>query len=39
MSIKIVVVFLLFIVALGLISGPGFRKFLYKVLGISRRGR
>lgn len=38
MSIKAVIVFLLFIVALALFSGPGFRKFLFAVLGI-KRGR
>lgn len=37
MSIKVVIVFLLFIVFLGLVSGPAFRRFLFRMLGISRR--
>lgn len=40
MSIKAVIVFLLLIVALAIIAGPGFRRFLRTVLGIGpRRGR
>jgi hypothetical protein len=39
MSVRIVVLFLLVIVALALFSGPGFRKFLLKLLGINRRDR
>ncbi len=39
MSIRIVILFLLIMVALALFSGPGFRRFLMKLLGISRRDR
>lgn len=39
MSVRIVVVFLLAMVALALFSGPGFRRFLKKLLGLSRRDR
>lgn len=39
MSIRAVVLFLLIIVVLALVSGPGFRKFLLKLLGIDRRDR
>lgn len=39
MSIRAVVLFLLIIVVLALVSGPGFRKFLLKMLGINRRDR
>lgn len=39
MSVRIVIVFLLVIVGLALFSGPGFRRFLKKMLGISRRDR
>lgn len=39
MSIKAVLLFLLFIVVLALVSGPGFRRFLMLLLGISRHGR
>lgn len=39
MSIRVVLVFLLVIVILALVSGPGFRKFLLKLLGINRRDR
>lgn len=37
--IKIVITFLLFMVVLALVSGPGFRRFLAKLLGIKRGGR
>lgn len=37
--VKAVIAFLLFMVALALISGPGFRRFLARVLGIKWRGR
>ena len=37
--VKFVLVFLLVMVALALFSGPGFRKFLMKLLGINRRDR
>lgn len=37
--IKIVITFLLFMVVLALVSGPGFRRFLTKLLGIKWRGR
>lgn len=39
MSVRIVILFLLVMVALGLFSGPGFRRFLKKLLGFSRRDR
>lgn len=39
MSIRVVVLFLLVIVVLALVSGPGFRRVLLKLLGISRRDR
>lgn len=39
MSIRVVILFLLVIVALALFSGPGFRRFLLKLLGISKRDR
>ena len=39
MSVKAVVLLLLVIVALALVSGPGFRRLLSKLLGLSRRGR
>lgn len=37
--IKIVIVFLLAIACLALIAGPGFRRFMCKLLGIPYRGR
>lgn len=37
--VKLVIVFLLVMVALALISGPGFRRVLARVLGIKRGGR
>lgn len=37
--IKTVLVILLLFVILGLISGPGFRRFLYKLLGLPNRDR
>lgn len=39
MSVRFVLVFLLIMVILALVSGPGFRKFLLKLLGINRRDR
>ncbi|SIT04842.1 hypothetical protein SAMN05421772_11442 [Paracoccus saliphilus] len=39
MSVRLVIVFLLVMVILALVSGPGFRKFLLKLLGINRRDR
>lgn len=36
--VKVVVIFLLLIVALGLLAGPGFRKLVARLLGI-KRGR
>ena len=39
MSIRAVILFLLVIAVLALIRGPGFRKFLLKMLGINRRDR
>ncbi len=39
MMLKIVLTFLLVMVVLALLAGPGFRRFLMKFLGISRRGR
>lgn len=39
MSVRFVIVFLLIMVILALVSGPGFRKFLLKLLGINRRDR
>lgn len=39
MSVRIVVLFLLIMVALALFSGPGLRRFLLKLLGLSRRDR
>lgn len=39
MSVRLVILFLLIMVALALFSGPGFRRFLMKLLGISRRDR
>lgn len=39
MSIRAVILFLLIIVVLALVSGPGFRRFLLKLLGIDRRDR
>ena len=36
--VKVVVIFLLLIVALGLLAGPGFRKLVARFLGI-KRGR
>lgn len=37
--LKIVLTFLLVMVVLAFIAGPGFRSFLFKLLGISRRDR
>jgi|TARA_B100001765_G_C19484624_1_gene330630 hypothetical protein len=37
--VKLVIVFLLVMVALALVSGPGFRKFLFRLLGIKPRDR
>ena len=37
--IKIVLTFLLVMVGLAIVAGPGFRRFMAKVLGISRRDR
>ena len=37
MSIKAVIVFLLVICALGMIAGPGFRRFVRVILGIGPR--
>lgn len=39
MSVRVVILFLLIMVVLALFSGPGFRKFLLKLLGLSRRDR
>ena len=39
MSIRAVVMFLLIMVVIALVSGPGFRRFLLKLLGINRRDR
>lgn len=39
MSIKAVILFLLIICAIALVSGPGFRRVLMAILGISRRDR
>ena len=39
MSIRAVILFLLIIVVLAIVAGPGFRRFMAKVLGISRRDR
>lgn len=39
MSVRLVVLFLLVIVVLALVSGPGFRRFLKAILGLSRRDR
>lgn len=39
MSLRVVFLFLLIMVALALVSGPGFRKFLLKILGFKRRDR
>lgn len=39
MSIRAVILFLLVIVAMALFHGPGFRRFLLKLLGLSRRDR
>lgn len=39
MSIRVVILFLLIMVVLALVSGPGFRKVLAKILGINRRDR
>ncbi len=37
--IKIVLTFLLIMVALALVGGPGFRRVIRKILGIERRDR
>lgn len=37
--LKIVLTFLLVMVALALIAGPGFRRILFRLLGVSRRDR
>ena len=37
--IKIVLVFLLVMVGLAIVAGPGFRRVMAKILGISRRDR
>lgn len=37
--IKIVLTFLLVMIAIALVAGPGFRRFMKKLLGISRRDR
>lgn len=37
--VKLVITFLLFMIILALVSGPGFRRFLMKLLGINRRDR
>jgi len=37
--IKAVLLFLLFIIVLALVSGPGFRRLLMALLGIGRNGR
>jgi hypothetical protein len=39
MSVRLVVIFLLVMVALALVSGPGFRRFILKILGFNRRDR
>lgn len=39
MSVRIVILFLIVMVAMALFSGPGFRKFLFRLLGINRRDR
>ncbi len=39
MSVRVVVLFLLIMVALALFSGPGFRRFLARILGLKRRDR
>lgn len=39
MSVRVVILFLLVMVALALFSGPGFRKFLARLLGLNRRDR
>ncbi len=39
MSVRIVIVFLLVIMALALFSGPGFRRFLTRLLGLTRNDR
>lgn len=39
MSVRLVILFLLVMVALALFSGPGFRRFLKKMLGLDRRDR
>lgn len=37
--VKIVLIFLLVMIAIAVLAGPGFRRFLLKFLGISRRDR
>lgn len=39
MSIKTVLLFLLIMCAIAIAGGPGFRKFMAKLLGISRHDR
>lgn len=39
MSVRIVILFLLVMVAIALFSGPGVRRFILKMLGLSRRDR
>lgn len=37
--LRAVLLFLLVMVVMALVSGPGFRRFIKKLLGINRRGR
>lgn len=39
MSLRAVVLFLLIMVVLAIVAGPGFRRFMARLLGISRRDR
>lgn len=39
MMLRAVLLFLLVMVIIALLSGPGFRRFIKTVLGINRRGR
>ncbi|SEO05602.1 hypothetical protein SAMN04489859_103149 [Paracoccus alcaliphilus] len=39
MSIRAVLLFLLIMIAIAIAAGPGFRRFMARMLGISRRDR
>lgn len=39
MSIRAVILFLLIMIAIAIAAGPGFRRIMARILGISRNGR